>query len=51
MAIALDPKLAMAHNNLGIALRDQRKQDEAIAEYRIAIAHDPKLGVAHSNLG
>ena len=35
----------MAHNNLGIALRDRGKLDEAIAEYRKAIELDPKNAV------
>ena len=33
-AIELDPKYASAHNNLGIALHDQGKLDEAIACYQ-----------------
>ena len=49
--IELDPKLAAAHNNLGIALKHQGKLDEAIACYHKAIELDPKLAVAHYNLG
>ena len=41
----------MAHSNLGDALKDQGKLDEAIACYRQAIELDPKFAVAHSNLG
>jgi tetratricopeptide (TPR) repeat protein len=47
----LDPKFAMAHNNLGNGLREQGKLQEAVAEYRQAIALDPKLALAHNNLG
>ena len=32
----------MAHNNLGIALDDQGKLEEAIAEYREAIRLQPE---------
>ena len=41
-AIHLDPKYALAHNNLGNALADKGRLDEAIAEYREAIDLDPK---------
>ena len=50
-AIELDPKYAVAHNNLGNALRAKNQLDEAIAEYRKAIELDPKLALAHNNLG
>ena len=40
-----------AHSNLGIALRDQGKVDEAIDEYREAIRIRPDLAEAHVNLG
>ena len=40
-AIRLQPDLAAAHNNLGIALGHQGKLDEAIAEYREAIRLKP----------
>ena len=33
-AIELDPKFALAHNNLGNALEDKGQVDEAIACYR-----------------
>ena len=50
-AIELDPKDAMAHNNLGDALRQKGQVDEAIACYRKAIELDPKYAAAHCNLG
>ncbi len=50
-AIALDPKLATAHSNLGNALARKGQVDEAIACYHKAIALDPKFAVAHYNLG
>ena len=42
---------ARRHCNLGHALRDQGKLDEAIAELRKAVTLDPKSGVCHLNLG
>ena len=42
---------AEAHYNLGNALYDQGKPDEAIAEYRTAIRLKPDFAVAHYNLG
>ncbi len=41
----------MAHHNLGNALNDQGKLDEAIAEYREAIRLKPDDAEAHFNLG
>ena len=37
--------------NLGTALRDQHKFDQAVAQYRQALDHDPALAEAHYNLG
>ena len=50
-AIALDPKDARPHNNLGIVLHDKKELDAAIQEYRAAIALDPKDARPHHNLG
>jgi serine/threonine-protein kinase len=50
-AVALRPENAMAHNNLGAALRLLGRWDEAGAAFRQAIALDPKFALAHSNLG
>ena len=40
-----------ARNNLGIALKDQGKIDEAIEAYRKAMELDPKDAKPHGNLG
>jgi tetratricopeptide (TPR) repeat protein len=45
------PDSAVAHTNLGDALRAKGKVDEAIACYRRAIALDPNFAQAHYNLG
>ena len=50
-AIRLKPDDAVAHCNLGNALRDQGKLDEAIAEYRTAIRLKPDYAEAYCNLG
>ncbi|MFO5470370.1 MAG: tetratricopeptide repeat protein, partial [Dolichospermum sp.] len=50
-AIELDPKYAIAYYNLGIALSDQKKLDEAVAAYQKAIELDDKLAIAYYNLG
>ena len=50
-ALALKPDLPEAHNNIGNALKDQDKQEEAIASYRKALAIKPDYAEAHSNLG
>merc|ERR1712196_456267 len=50
--IALDPKHAMAHNNLGLVLQYVRKDyDGAERHYRKAIDLDPTKAAAHNNLG
>jgi tetratricopeptide (TPR) repeat protein len=50
-AIALDPKDAGLHGNLGTALAYKGEVDEAIACFQKAIALDPKFAHAHYNLG
>src|SRR5262249_1482221 len=47
----LDPKLANAHNLLGLALKDKGQVDEAIVCYRKAIELSPKFDEAYCNLG
>lgn len=42
---------ALAHNNLGLALQEQRRTEEAILHYREALRIDPALHNAHGNLG
>jgi serine/threonine-protein kinase len=49
--IDLKPTLALAHNNLGLALKDKGDWDGAIACYKKALELDPKLALAHNNLG
>ena len=50
-AIELEPKLAVAHQDLSAALMNQGKLDEAIECCRRAIELEPKYAVAHNNLG
>ena len=50
-AIALDPKLAVAHTNLGMALVSKRKLDDAIASCRRAVALDANEANAQVGLG
>jgi tetratricopeptide (TPR) repeat protein len=45
------PDYPEAHNNLGNALKDQGRLDEAVACYREALRLQPNYAVAHSNLG
>ena len=49
-SIELDPKLALAHLQLGILYSDQRNYTQAISEYRKAVACDPELEEAHYRL-
>src|SRR5207244_3494410 len=45
-----NPGCWMAHYNLGIALNDRGKTDEAIAQYQQAIELRPRYAEAHYNL-
>ena len=47
----LHPNYPEAHNNLGIALKDQGKLDEAIVEYREALRINPSFALVRYNLG
>lgn len=50
-AIALDPKLAEAHLQLGNLYSDQNKYAEAVPEYEKALQLSPDLADAHYRLG
>jgi tetratricopeptide (TPR) repeat protein len=50
-SIALDPRNAPAHANLGATLADQEKYDEAETELRAVLEIDPNLSIALTNLG
>ena len=49
--LRLLPSYASAHNNLGVALKNQNKLDEAAFHYKEAIRLDPRAADAHNNLG
>jgi len=50
-AISLNPRDADAHNNLGVALAQLRRNDEARARFECALRLDPEHADAHNNLG
>ncbi len=50
-AVALDPRMADAHLQLGILYSGQRKMTEAIAEREKAVTQQPALETAHYRLG
>jgi tetratricopeptide (TPR) repeat protein len=50
-ALAIDPAIAEAHNNLGRVLADQGRTAEAVAEYQRALAVKPDSTGAYNNLG
>ena len=49
-ALSLDPSIAAAHSNLGLALEKQGKLEEAIGELEIAVRLDPSNTVIRKNL-
>ena len=49
--LACTSRNAVAHNNLGIALADRGRIDEAIEQYRKALDINPDYVEAHNNLG
>ena len=50
-ALKLEPKFAVAHNNLARLLHTQGRLDDAIEHYQAALKYDPTLAEAHNNLG
>lgn len=50
-AIRLDPSLARAHHDLGVALRGKGQLAEAVPLLREAVRLDPKDGTAYADLG
>ena len=50
-ALELKPDFAEAHNNLGLAFKDQGNLDQAVACYRRALELKPDFAEAHNNLG
>jgi tetratricopeptide (TPR) repeat protein len=50
-AVALDPKMADAHMQLGSLYAEQREYDKSIAEYQSALKLNPDLPDAHYRLG
>jgi tetratricopeptide (TPR) repeat protein len=50
-ALALRPRHAGAHNNLGMALNALGDQTGAIAQFRAALDAEPNYAAAHFNLG
>src|SRR5262249_52461831 len=51
IVVSIRPGSATAHNNLGTALHEEKKPDEAFACYRKAVELDPKFALAHNNIG
>ena len=50
-SLQCDPRFAMAHYHLGRTLEAERRDSEAIDEYRAAISHDPVVVEAFYSLG
>jgi len=48
--VSLEPRSAIAHNNLGFVRFQQGHRDSAIEEYRKALELDPGLALAERNL-
>ncbi len=46
-----NPKLSVAHNNLGCALEKKGEVDQAISHYHESLKIDPYYAQAHNNLG
>jgi len=50
-AITINSKVAAAHSNLGSALHESKKLEDAVVSYDKAIELEPNLAEAHSNRG
>ena len=50
-AVAVDPGLEVAHNNLAIFLLNQGRTEEAVKECLEALRINPRYAPSHSNLG
>lgn len=50
-ALATSRGNSLVHNNLGLALAQEGRVDEALSHYRAALSHDPNYPEAHFNLG
>jgi protein O-mannosyl-transferase len=50
-ALAATENNAVAHATLGLALMDQGKLDQAVAQYEAALQISPDYSLAHNNLG
>ncbi len=48
--LAVNPRCAAAHNNLGLALEEKERWPEAEAHFRAALRLDPHLAAAASNV-
>ena len=49
--LRLNPGFAPAHVNVGLALDEEGRHDEAVAQYLRALELEPRLAEAHYNLG
>jgi tetratricopeptide (TPR) repeat protein len=50
-ALAIKPDYAEAYNNMGNALKEQGKLEEAIEAYNKALAIKPDYAEAYNNMG
>lgn len=50
-AIKINPNVALAYNNLGKALKDLNRLDEALIHYEKALSLNPQYAEAHNNRG
>ena len=50
-AVSIKPNYAEAYYNMGNALKEQDKQEEAVEVYNIALAIKPDLAEAYYNMG